>query len=68
MSKYEPLWNYLKEHNKDMYQLSYEDIKDILGFNIDHSFLNSKKELIAYNYEVVKISMKEKMITFKKIK
>ena len=38
MSKYEPLWNYLKKNNKDNYKLSYEEIKNILGFDIDHSF------------------------------
>ncbi len=43
MSKYEPLLKYLKENNKDSYKLSYEEIKNILGFNINHSFLTYKK-------------------------
>ena len=30
MSKYEPLWNYLKENKKDNYKLTYEEIKKIL--------------------------------------
>ncbi len=67
MSKYEPLWGYLKENNKDMYKLSYEEIKDILGFDIDHSFLTYKKEAKEYGYEVGKISMKEKTVIFNKI-
>ncbi len=67
MSKYEPLWKYLKENNKDNYKLSYEEIKNILGFNIDHSFLTYKKELEEYGYEVGKISMKEKNVIFNKI-
>ena len=67
MSKYEPLWKYLKEKQKDSYQLSYEEIKDILGFSIDHSFLTYKKEVLEYGYEVIKISMKEQMITFQKV-
>lgn len=67
MSKYEPLWKYLKENNKENYILSYEKIKNILGFEIDHSFLTYKKELKEYGYEVSKISMKEKIILFKKI-
>ncbi len=67
MSKYEPLWQYLKDNKKDNYQLSYEEIKDILGFNIDHSFLTYKHELKEYGYEVVKISMKEKVVTFNKL-
>ena len=41
---------------------SYEDIKNILGFNIDHSFLKHKKELVNYGYEVKKISIKEKYV------
>ena len=44
MSKYEKLWNYIKENNKDEYQLSYDEIKNILGFEIDHSFLMYKNE------------------------
>lgn len=67
MSKYEPLWNYIKENRKDKYKLTYEEIKNILGFEIDHSFLTYKKELINYGYEVGKISMKEETITFNKI-
>ncbi len=44
MSKYEPLWKYLKENNKENYKLSYEEIKKIIEFEIDHSFLTYKKE------------------------
>lgn len=67
MSKYEPLWKYLKENKKDDYKLSFEEIKNILGFEIDHSFLTYKKELKEYGYQVIKISMKEKNINFNKI-
>lgn len=67
MSKYEPLWNYLKENKKENYKLTYDEIKDILGFEIDHSFLTYKKELKKYGYEVSKISIKEKIIIFDKI-
>ena len=67
MSKYEPLWKYLKENYKENYKLSYEEIKNILGFDIDHSFLTYKKEVKEYGYEVYKISMKEKVIIFNKV-
>lgn len=67
MSKYDPLWNYLKKNSKDNYKLSYEEIKSILGFDIDHSFLTYKKEAKEYGYEVGKISMKEKTIIFNRI-
>ncbi len=67
MNKYEPLWKYLKANNKENYKLSYTEIKNILGFDIDHSFLTYKKELKEYGYEVSKISIKEKTVTFNKI-
>lgn len=67
MSKYEPLWKYLKENGQEHYKLSYEQIKSILGFDIDHSFLTYKKESKEYGYEVGKISMKEKTVIFNKI-
>ena len=44
---------------------NFEKIKEILGFDIDHSFLTYKKELKEYGYEVCKISMKEKIVTIK---
>ena len=68
MSKYETLWKYIKNNNKEEYKLTYDEIKNILGFEIDHSFLTYKKELINYGYEVVKISLKEKVIIISKIK
>lgn len=67
MSKYEPLWNYIRENQKENYKLTYEEIKNILGFEIDHSFLTYKKEAAKFGYEVGRISMKEKIITFNKI-
>lgn len=67
MSKYEPLWKYLKDNNKESYKLSYEEIKNIIGLEIDHSFLTYKKEARDYGYEVIKISMKEKTVNFRKI-
>lgn len=66
MSKYESLWKYLNENNKGKYKLSYEEIKNIIGFEIDHSFLTYKKEAKEFGYEVGKISMKEKTVIFKK--
>ena len=67
MSKYKQLWEHLKENNKENYKLSYEEIKNILGFGIGHSFLTYKKESKEYGYEVGKISIKEKTVIFYKI-
>lgn len=67
MSKYNPLWEYIRDNGNDDYKLSFDEIKNILGFEIDHSFLTYKKELKNYGYEVTKISMKDKFVTIKKI-
>ena len=67
MSKYEPLWKYLKKNKKDNYILSFDMIKNILGFELDHSFLKYKKELQEYEYEVKKISMKDRIVYINKI-
>ncbi len=67
MSKYEPLWKYLEDNNKERYILSYEEIKNILGFEINHSFLTYKKEAKEYGYEVGKISMKERTVIFNRL-
>lgn len=68
MSKYEPVWSYVKKDGRNSFKLTFEEIEKILGFKIDHSFLNYKKELKEYGYEVGKISLKEKTIIFNKIK
>ena len=65
MNKYEPLWKYLKDNKKEEYKLTYQEIENILGFPVDHSFLTYKKEL--NDYVVKKISMKEKCILFDKL-
>ena len=67
MSKYEPLWMYIKDNKKEEYKLTYEEIRNILGFDIDHSFLKYKKELLEYGYEITKISIKEKYVLIHKI-
>lgn len=68
MSKYNSLWEYFKGKDEMTIDLSFDEIQDVLGFSIDHSFLNYKKELEAFGYQVKKIYLKEKRITFEKIK
>lgn len=67
MSEYNHLWEYLKCDGNNIIKLSFEEIKNIIGFDIDHSFLNYKKEAIIYGYQVKKIFLKEKNIEFIKI-
>ena len=66
MSKYEKLWKYIKDKKEDKYVLTYDNINEILGFSIDHSFLTYKKELVDYGYKVDKISIKEKVVYISK--
>ncbi|RKD31150.1 hypothetical protein [Lacrimispora algidixylanolytica] len=67
MSKYNALWEFVGKNEETTFQLSFEQIQDILGFEIDHSFLNYKKELTEYGYQVGKISLKGKTVIFNKI-
>ena len=62
MSKYEPLWKYVKENNKDEYKLSFDEVKKIVGFDFDHAFLTYKKELLDYGYVFKKPSLKERWV------
>lgn len=67
MSKYNSLWEYVKSDGSQSFLLTFEEIQDIAGIPIDHSFLRYKKELTEYGYQVGKISMKEQTISFNKI-
>ena len=67
MSKYEQLWQCFKNKDETNVDMSFDEIKGILGFAIDHSFLNCKKELEEYGYKVKKIYLKEKRVVFEKI-
>lgn len=60
MSKYQKLWEYISDKAPEI--LSFEEIEEICGFPIDHSFLNYKKELESYGFQIGKISLKEKTI------
>ena len=68
MSKFTPLWDYIKSLDKDSVYLSFSEIEKIAGLPIDHSFLTYKKELNEYGHRVGKISMKEQTVLFEKIK
>lgn len=66
MSKYDSLWKYVQQNGSESLKLSFEEIQDIAGIPIDHSFLKYKKELAEYGYQVGKISMKEQTVVFYK--
>ena len=66
MSKYQPLWEHIQTIDADKLSLSYGEIESILGFPIDHSFLTYKRELLAYGWNVKKISTKEETVLFER--
>lgn len=66
MSKYNALWEYVKNSGKQSLKLTFDEIQNIAGVPIDHSFLNFKKELTNYGYRAGKISMKEKSVSFER--
>ena len=67
LSKYAPLWKWIKDNRIENFKLTYDEIEKIEGFPIDHSFLTFKKELAEYGFKVGKISMKEKTVAFEVI-
>lgn len=67
MSKYNTLWEYVQKNGSQSFKLTFEEIQEIAGTPIDHSFLKYKKELTDYGYQVSKISMKEQTVIFNKV-
>lgn len=68
MSKYTALWDHIRRSGKDELLLTFEEIDRIAGVPLDHSFLQYKKELTEYGYEVGKISMNAQTVSFRRIK
>lgn len=66
MKKYGLLWSYIQEKNLPILMLGFEEIEVILGFPLDHAFLNEKKDLETYGYQVGKIALKAKTVLFYK--
>ncbi len=67
MSKYHALWDYVKNDGSSSLKLTFDEIGEIAGVPLDHSFLNYKKELEEFGYQVGKISLKEQTVLFNRI-
>ena len=67
MSKYDRLWNWIRDNGTEEFSLTYAEIEKIAGHPLDHSFLTYKRELTEYGYKVRKISIKEQKVTFEKV-
>ena len=68
MSKYDQLWQYIANNENGSFELTFEQIEKIAGVPLDHSFLRYKKELSDYGFEVEKISMKNQLVKFTKLR
>ena len=66
MSKYAALWEHVRSSSQTL-KLTFDEIGNIAGVPIDHSFLRYKKELAEFGWRVGKISMKEKTVIFEKL-
>ena len=66
MSKYNAVWDYVSSRGESRLLLTFEEIHQIAGLEIDHSFLTYKKELLPYGYAVGKISLKAQTVEFLK--
>ncbi|MCI1859561.1 MAG: hypothetical protein LKI80_15655 [Sporolactobacillus sp.] len=67
MSKYDLLWQHIQNAGREALTLSFAEIEKIAGVAIDHSFLRYKKALRHYGYQVQKISLKKRFVTFNKV-
>ena len=56
----------INKNKTDNFRLTYVEIENIAGVPIDHSFLTFKKELLQYDFQVAKISMKEQTVDFER--
>ena len=52
MSKYNALWKYVQKNGSQSFKLAFEEIQEITVIPIDHSFLQYKKEMTDYGYQV----------------
>ena len=67
MSKYAALWRWIAAQSGGALELSFAEIEGIVGFPLDHSFLNCKKELTDFGWKVEKISLKRQTVVFKRL-
>ena len=64
MSKYDSLWTHVAQCPEERLTLTFQQIGEICGVPVDHSFLRYKEDLTAYDWQVQKISMKEQTVRF----
>lgn len=66
MSKYNALWEYVKNSGAQSLKLTFNEIQNIAGVPINHSFSELQKGACGLWLSGRKISMKEKTVSFEK--
>lgn len=64
MSKYDALWRYIRDSGETKLTLRFDEIGQIAGVPLAHSFLKYKAELLPYGYAVGKIALKGQTVLF----
>lgn len=64
MSKYDSLWTHVAQCPEERLTLTFQQIGEICGVPVDHSFLRYKEDLTAYDWQVKKVSIKEQTVLF----
>ena len=64
MSKYNSLWEYVRDNGNSSLKMTFEQIQQIAGIPIDHSFLKYKKELTEYGYVQLRTSEHRSMYSY----
>ena len=54
MSKYDSLWTHVAQCPEERLTLIFQQIGEICGVPVDHSFLRYKEDLTAYDWQVKK--------------
>ena len=67
MNKYEGLWRWIGDSGSVESTLTFDEIEEIAGCPLDHSFLGYKKDLERYGYEVARISLKKRTVLFRRL-
>ncbi len=66
MDKYDKLWEYVAGQGEDALELTFDQIGEISGTPLDHSFLSCKKNLLPHGFEVERIFMKKQLVRFRR--
>lgn len=68
MSKYNQLWKCIADSGQDQLMTPFSEVERVTGVPLDHSFLQYKKELLDYGYQVDHIYLKKQQIQVSRTK